>query len=386
MHPATTTRLIKVLTADGSLPSDPEVTGNDDLPPVEPPPRRSRRWWVLGPLLFVLVAALLLAVFLPIPYYTISPGQIRSAATSVSIDGESFPPEGGEVSYATVSIQQVTALGALTGWLDPTTEVRPEDEVLIGGNRDDNAEVNAQLMDDSKTNAEVAAFAALGCDVLAGTGAVVAGIEPGLPAEDALEVGDTIVAVDGEPIEVGADLGQAIDGHEVGDTLLFDVEAEDGTTRQVEISLADRPTEPGDPVIGVALGTRDLEIDLPLDVAIDSGEVGGPSAGLAFTLALLDQLTPGSLTGGQDVTATGTMDVRGDVGPVGGVPQKTAAVRRAGDDLFLVPPQELEEAEAAAGDDLEVVAVATLDEALAALEARGGDVSAVEDSEICGAE
>ncbi|OWY61490.1 hypothetical protein B7486_63515, partial [cyanobacterium TDX16] len=117
----------------------------------------------------------------------------------------------------------------------------------------------------------------------------------------------------------------------------------------------------------------------------DSGQVGGPSAGLAFTLALLDELTPGSLTGGESVTATGTMDLVGRVGPVGGVKQKTAAVRRAGDTLFLVPPDELAEAQAAAGDDLEVVAVSTLDEALEALGEHGGDVDAVSESDICAA-
>jgi PDZ domain-containing protein len=105
--------------------------------------------------------------------------------------------------------------------------------------------------------------------------------------------------------------------------------------------------------------------------------VGGPSAGLAFTLAVLDVLTPGELTGGHRVAVTGTMALDGTVGPVGGGLQKAVAVRNAGYDAFLVPSDELEEVEAVIGDDLRVIAVDTLAEALEALESLGGDVAAL---------
>jgi PDZ domain-containing protein len=374
---------MNVLTADGSLP-----TPADPADPYEPAGPEAGgpghpRWWLWGVLMVFLLVLTLLGLFLPIPYYAISPGEIRSAQPHLDGDGPSFPDEEGEVSFATVSLQQVTPLGALAGWLDPTTDVKPEDEVLIGGSSEENRQVNAQLMDDSKTSAEVAAFAALGCDVLSGTGAAIAEIQEGLPADGVLAVGDTITAADGVPIEVGSDLGLVIDDADPGDALTLTVEDEDGVSREEEVVLAENPDDPDEARLGVVLGTRDLEVDLPFEVEIDSGQVGGPSAGLAFTLALLDEMTAGSLTGGQNITATGTIDARGQVGPVGGVTQKTAAVRRAGDTLFLVPPDELEEAEAAAGDDLDVVAVTTLDEALAVLAERGGDVDAITDSDIC---
>ena len=113
-------------------------------------------------------------------------------------------------------------------------------------------------------------------------------------------------------------------------------------------------------------------VDLPFDVGIDTASVGGPSAGLALTLAVLDVLTPGELTGGTGVATTGTIDVFGNVGPIGGAEQKAHAVRRAGIDVFLVPVANFEEAKAGAGDDLEVIAISTLDEALAVLAERGG--------------
>lgn len=381
MQTPTTTRLINVLTADGSLPSEVDPGPPDDAPRR----RRPSGWWIAGPMLVVALIALLVAAFVPIPYYAVSPGSVRSAGEAIEVDGESFPPEEGGMSYATVSLQQVTSLGLVAGWLDPTTDVRPEDEVLIGGNSEQNRQVNAQLMDDSKSSAEAAAFAALGCDVLSGTGAAIQAVAPDLPVADHLSAGDTVVAVDDAPVAVGPELREEVDASEPGDVLVLTVEDGSGAQRQEEVEVVSHPDDPDDALLGVRLATRDLEITLPFDVEIDSGQVGGPSAGLAFTLALLDELTPGSLTGGEPVTATGTMDLVGRVGPVGGVAQKTAAVRRAGDTLFLVPPDELEEAQAAAGDDLEVEAVATLDEALEVLGEHGGDVDAVTESDICAA-
>ncbi len=92
--------------------------------------------------------------------------------------------------------------------------------------------------------------------------------------------------------------------------------------------------------------TKDLKLDFPVDVKIDPGAVSGPSAGLAFTLTIIDELTPGSLTGGKKVAVTGTMDLGGNVGEVGGVPQKTAAALDAGAKLFLVPTPEVAQAKA----------------------------------------
>ena len=122
----------------------------------------------------------------------------------------------------------------------------------------------------------------------------------------------------------------------------------------------------GTPLLGVNLATLHAGFDLPFKVDIESGDVGGPSAGLAFTLALLDVLTPGELTGGVPVAATGTMDSDGVVGPIGGMAQKIVTVKRAGAKVFLVPAEEYAEAKAHAGK-LTIVKVHTIDDALAAL-------------------
>src|SRR5690606_14259653 len=113
--------------------------------------------------------------------------------------------------------------------------------------------------------------------------------------------------------------------------------------------------------------------DFPVEVEIDSGSVSGSSAGLAFSLAILDRLTPGMLTGGQKVAITGTIELDSSAGPIGGVRQKTEAAIRAGAVLMLVPDLEYEEALEAAGDRIEVRSVATFEEAIDALAELGGD-------------
>ena len=139
-------------------------------------------------------------------------------------------------------------------------------------------------------------------------------------------------------------------------------------------------------MIGIATEDRIVDFDFPVDVTIDSGKVGGPSAGLAFTLAVLDVLTPGELTGGHRVAVTGTMALDGTVGPVGGAAQKAITVRDAGYEVFLVPSDELDEVEATVGDDLQVIAVDTLAEALEALGSLGGNVGSLEGAAAAGSQ
>ena len=129
-------------------------------------------------------------------------------------------------------------------------------------------------------------------------------------------------------------------------------------------------------ILGIApADTR--QVVLPFEVKISTAAIGGPSAGLAFTLALIDELTPGELTGGQRVVATGTIDEDGRVGAIGALVQKAVAARHAGARIFIVPasqePEQIEAARRAAGARLEIVPVATLAEAVEALRSRGGD-------------
>ena len=127
----------------------------------------------------------------------------------------------------------------------------------------------------------------------------------------------------------------------------------------------------------VQVAYHNLDVKLPMEINFDSGEVTGPSAGLAWTLAIVDELTPDDLTNGKRVAATGTIGPNGEVGPIGGLPQKTAAVRRSGAELFLIPKglpaDDLAQAKQLAGGEVDLVEVATLDEAVDAIEKFVGD-------------
>jgi Lon-like protease len=112
----------------------------------------------------------------------------------------------------------------------------------------------------------------------------------------------------------------------------------------------------------------------PFPVSIDTSEIGGPSAGLAMALTIVDKLSNGRVTGGRTVAATGTIDPRGAVGQVGGVTQKTVAVERAGATVFLVPPGQYATAKSKASPSLHVYQVATLDQALSVLRRLGGRI------------
>ena len=229
-------------------------------------------------------------------------------------------------------------------------------------------------MDNSKQTAEVVALRQLGYDIEAtGTGAVVFEVVEGSAAEEVLQAGDVIVAIDGEPVGIADELVELLGAHEPGDEVVLSVEQEDAEPNDVAVTLGSNPDDETSPFLGVSAGTRNVEFELPFEVSIDSGEVGGPSAGLAFTLAIIDVLTPGSLTGGQDVAVTGEIRLDGTVGPIGAIKQKVETVKRAGARLFLVPRPEYEEALEYA-DELEVVAVDDVEDALEALESVGGDV------------
>ena len=137
---------------------------------------------------------------------------------------------------------------------------------------------------------------------------------------------------------------------------------------EVEVVLGESPSEEGRPILGVEVEPANPVIDAEVTVEVDSGDVSGPSAGLAWTLAIIDKLTPGSLTDGRRIAVTGEILDDGTVGPIGGITQKVAAVKRAGIDVFIypaaTPDDEQREMRRIAGDDVTLWPVADIDEAI----------------------
>lgn len=356
-------------------------------PPAPPPvvarrwpARRRRRFAALVASSILLASTVIGAAVLPVPYVALRPGSARPVTEQVLVEGApSYPPKE-SIAYTTVSVGGTTLLEALVGWLDDDVDVLPERVVRGDRNAEENRRYNAQLMDTSKLIAVTVALRHLGYDVpVHTTGTVVRQIAPDGPAAAVLQLDDVIVAVDGAPVDEPDEVGPLLQPGGPGATHTLTVERPPGSGTTIEVALATIPA-PGAPqraIIGIAPEDRIVGADLPIDVLIDSGTVGGPSAGLAFTLAVLDVLTPGELTGGHRVAVTGTMRLDGVVGPVGGAAQKAVSVRDAGYEVFLVPPAERAEVEAAVGDDLQVIEVGTLTEALKALDALGGNAGSL---------
>jgi len=308
-----------------------------------------------------------------VAYYALSPGTLYPGTDLVIADSIELDDPSGEVMFTTVTVDHLTRFERWFAERDSDIDILSEEVILGDRSDDENREFNARLMEDSKQTAIALALTTLGEEVdLTGTGAGVSDVSEDLPVAEVLRPGDTVVFADGQDIALADDLVAVIQAREPGDVIELVVENTAGDERTVDAELVEREGEPGSPMLGVVIETRDPGVNLPFAISIDTGDVGGPSAGLAMTLAVLDVLTEGELTGGGVVATTGTIRSDGSVGAVGGVKQKTIAAREAGVALFIVPLGEVEEAQANAGE-MRIAGVETLDDALAVLEEIGGD-------------
>ncbi|MEX1177616.1 MAG: PDZ domain-containing protein [Nitriliruptor sp.] len=300
------------------------------------------------------------------------PGPTEDTIGLVVIEGATTFPSTGELLLTTVAVRD--DLDLTTWWqarrsdqVDtvPRETVYPDDL-----DRDETAEQNALLMEDSQMTAALAALAEAGYDVdAAASGAVVAAVEPDA-VTDELAVGDVITGADGATIREAQDLVDLVRGSAPGGSAVLEVRGPDEGTRTVRVTFGEHPADADSAYIGVLLRT---ELDLPVEVSIDAGVIGGPSAGLMFALGVLELLEDGDLTGGAIVAGTGTIDTDGQVGPVGGVRQKLlGATARDGAaapaTVFLVPRANLAEARRTpVASDVLLVPVDDLEGALAAL-------------------
>jgi Lon-like protease len=391
--------------ADDGVPpvGDPGVPAQVDDAGTPPPgddvrrrvlARRRRRRWGLAALVVVFTGTFAAGSFVRLPYFTVAPGSVRNTEALISVEGATtFPDDEGELGYLTVSFSQATPFHLVRAWIDDDIEILDEGAALGGRGRDENQQINRQMMDTAKDVATAVALRSLGFEVnIVGSGAVVIRIEPGTPADGSLSPGDTVVGVDGRVVTTSLELTEALGAARPGQTVVLDVQRAaaalsahggglPGTAlppEAVTVTLAAWPDDPARPLLGVQTTTRDLTYDFPFNVTIDSGNVIGPSAGLAFALGIVDVLTPGSLTGGRNVAITGTISLNGSVGRVGGVQQKAAAALGAGATVLIVPSEEADLARARVGDRMEVVPVDTFLDALEALARISGDRSVLD--------
>jgi PDZ domain-containing protein len=337
----------------------------------------------------VLVACLLLALggaalFLPVPYVTMSPGPTvnvlgkKDGKAIIDVSGHRTFPTKGDLRLTTVSVTNPTrhiGLGeALGAWFDGTRAVYPRDVIYPPDQTVQDVEQQSSVeMVSSQDTAVAAAMRELGyklpldIEVLA--------VTKGSPAEGRLKVRDRIEVINGVRIRDVQQVSQAVQRTGVGESASF-VVRRDGESKRIVVRTKASPEDKKHAVVGVQIGTG---YTFPFDVSVRLGEdIGGPSAGLIFSLGVYDTLTPGSLTGGTDIAGTGTIDEDGHVGSIGGIQQKIVAARDAGARIFLVPSANCRTAMHAdvRKDEIELVKATTMHSAVGSLEAYAKDKGA----------
>ncbi|MET3985993.1 PDZ domain-containing protein [Streptomyces sp. PvR034] len=345
-------------------------------------PRRTATMLASTLMLFALLCA---GVFIKVPYSEMSPGPtVNTLGDSrgepvLNISGRKTYPTSGHLNMTTVRVTgadyDMNLLEAVYGWAAHDNIVVPHENLYPHGKTDkQSTQENAEEFSQSQESAKVAALKQLGIPFTSRVN--VATVVKGSPAEGVLHAGDVIVAVDGAPVNEPADVAKLVTKHKAGEKVEFTViGAEEAAaakkagrdpsgTKKVEITTGKAP-EDAHAVVGIRAGT---DHTFPFRIDINLADVGGPSAGLMFSLGIVDKLTPQDMTGGKFVAGTGTIDDAGTVGPIGGIEMKTIGARKAGAQYFLTPAENCAAAAKDVPDGLTLVKVSTIGDAVKALE------------------
>jgi PDZ domain-containing protein len=340
------------------------------LEELELPPARLPRWPAFVLVGFVLAGAILVGLWqVSLPYFALSPGPVSDVEDLIEVtDQPVFLPDG-DMYMLTVSLQEVNVFEYAQAYFDPSIDlvarevIRPADV-----SPDEFRRANRDAMDDSKNTAISVALQYLGYDVHdAGEGVLVSGVLEGTPADGVLQTGDVITAVGGVPVTIRDDGINEIVSHDIGETVTLTVQRGDQTL-ELDVTLVEHTQEPGRPMVGFQADTYNRTLVFPFEVEIDSQNVGGPSAGMMYTLTIIDLLTEGDMTGGNVIAGTGTIDSDGTVGPIGGVRQKVVAAQAAGARYILVPEANYADALTMKDDGVEIFSIRTLDDAVQVLQ------------------
>ncbi|AGZ45916.1 YlbL family protein [Actinoplanes friuliensis] len=319
---------------------------------------------ILGALITALLAVGVMAF--PLPYVVLKPGPTVNTLGSdngkevIQVTKADTSTSQGQLRLTTVGVQpSVELVWAIRGWFSDEQAVVPR-ELIYPPDRSEQQveEQNAEEFKSSQYSAVTVALRELGYPVQT----FVTEVTAGGASVGQLQKDDVITSVDGVEVTSPGQLTQLIQAKPAGTALTV------GYTRAGKPATAKITTrsdsKSATPRIGVGIDKKQPH---PFTVEIDLDEIGGPSAGLMFTLGIIDKLKPEDLTGGKIIAGTGTIDDEGNVGPIGGIPQKLVGAKDAGAQLFLVPADNCAEAMKNAVSGLPMAEVATADDALTAL-------------------
>ena len=348
-----------------------------DSDPVAPP-RRSRSSTIGWSLILLAMLVTIVVALVPSPYVIEQPGPVFDTLGEVEVGGEAVPlidiqnattyPTEGSLNMLTVSINgnrdnRLNWFQVASAWFDSSKAVVPIDNVYPEGVTVEQSNEQSQIdMQNSQQEAIAAALTDLGYEF--STSLEIVDVSTDKPANGVLEAGDTVVSVNGQTFTDVTGLKSAIAANGVEAPAAV-VVSRDGVERTESITPV-AGAGASDPVLGITVKGNFV---FPIDVTIQLEKVGGPSAGQMFALGIIDKLTPGSLTGGNDVAGTGTITGDGTVGPIGGIRQKMYGAVGAGADYFFAPADNCNEVVGHVPDGLTVFAISNLSDSLAALDA-----------------
>ncbi|SDX97480.1 PDZ domain-containing protein [Micromonospora pattaloongensis] len=301
----------------------------------------------------------------PVPYVVLGPGPTvdtlgkENGKEVIQISGTSTSTSAGQLRLTTVGVQpDVRLRDVIIGWFSDDEAVVPRELIYPPDQTEKQVEQrNAEDFAASQTSAETAALRALGYPVQV----VVRKVAPGGPSEGVLRPDDVVTSVDGQPVGAPQNLTDLVRSKPAGTALTIGF-VRGGRTGTAKITTKAENGQP--PRIGVEVEAKQPH---PFDLKIELGDIGGPSAGLMFALGIIDKVKPEDLTGGKVIAGTGTIDEAGNVGAIGGIPQKLVGAKKAGASVFLVPAENCAEAVRNAVPGLPLLKVGTLDDALTAL-------------------
>ncbi|OKK06356.1 PDZ/DHR/GLGF domain-containing protein [Streptomyces sp. CB03234] len=333
----------------------------------------------------VLIALLCAGVFFPVPYSEMSPGPTVNTLGEadgepvLQISGHKTYPTTGHLNMTTVRVTgadyKMNLVEAVYGWLAHDSVVVPHDTLYPNGKTEEQStQENAEEFSQSQESAKVAALGQLGIPVASRV--VVSSVQKDSPAEGTLHAGDVIKAVDGTAVKAPQDVAKLVTKHKPKEDVVFTIvpakeaaaaeKAGREPTTTERVTLTTKKSDEGDrAIVGIQAGT---DHTFPFTVDIKLADVGGPSAGLMFSLGIVDKLTPGDLTGGTFVAGTGTIDDSGKVGPIGGIEMKLVGARNAGARYFLTPADNCAAATSDTPDGLTLIKVNTIKDAVKSLE------------------
>lgn len=336
-------------------------------------PRTARgRTLLLGGLLTAVL--LIVATTVPVPFVALGPGSTYNTIASgqgrevITFSGDDIPAAAaeqptGHLNMLTIRVvDRVPLVEAAMMWASGTYQFAPRDEYYPPDRtKEEVNEANVQMFRDSQSVAEIEALRHLGYPNIVYVGS----IEKGSPSWDLLRPDDRITAIDGKAVSDYASLKAVMASTRPGERVTVTVLR--GTASVTEsVRLGANADQGPQGFLGVAVAERPKA---PFSIDISLEDIGGPSAGLMFTLGIIDRLTPGDLTGGAFIAGTGTMELDGTVGAIGGITFKEATARAAGATYMLVPADNCAEALTDVPDGLALAKVRTLDDAVAAVEA-----------------